>query len=107
MPILNPPYTPTGAFHDGIRRYNHSDLWRFYGFNQGLAIVKINGVWTTAYTVDLGRVEEFYQGGMVHEISVEKANELTEAGFGEYIDWQNYDPPGYGKGPYGAGRYGY
>lgn len=109
MPILIPPGQPTGAFHDGKRRWNGSDLWRFYGFSQGLAIVKIDGQWTTATVVNLDLVEEFYQGGMRHVIDGAKAAELTLAGFGAYIspDDGTHEDLGYGEGGYGSGMYGF
>lgn len=110
MPTLIPPKQATGAFSDGIVRGRAEDLWRFYGFDQGIALVKRNGSWTTATVVNQDLDDEYYQGGMVHIIDQAKADELTAAGFGAYIDATPGDPTptssAYGSGPYGSGPYG-
>lgn len=103
MAVLIPPGAPTGAFSDGKIRGNASDLWRFYGFSQGLALVKSAGIWTLQPTVVIDEAEAFFQGGMAHVIDSATVDELTAAGFGAYIKPADNE---YGGGPYGAGAYG-
>lgn len=110
MPTLIPPSAETGTFSDGKIRGNAMDLWRYYTFPQGLAIVKhLDGAWGLEPAVAVDEALEWFQGGMVHEISAGKAAELIAAGFGDYIHSDNPipgDPPGYGQGGYGEGGYG-
>lgn len=78
------PAQPTGALarHEtGVAGL----LLRFYGFNESLALVKRNGVWSTARAVNQDTDDEYYQGGMRHVISGVKAAEITAAGFGAYL----------------------
>lgn len=109
MPILIPPVAPTGAFHDGVRRWRANDIWRFMTFNKGQSIVLRNGVWGLEETVAMDGAQEFYLGGHVSTISQAKADELTAAGFGAYIFPDHEGGPGfegYGEGGFGAGPYG-
>lgn len=104
MPVLTPPSEMTGAFGDPEVHGDARDLWRFYSFPKGLAIVLRDGVWSTEATVVVDDVQEYYLGGHIHDISDDKAAELIAAGFGDYIT--GYGGIGYGFGPYGSGPYG-
>jgi hypothetical protein len=85
MPILKPPSQETGYFGDGIFRMDYSDLWNYYTFPQGQAIVKWQGVWSLKSSVSPDFADEYYLGGYTYTITQAKADELTLAGFGAYI----------------------
>lgn len=111
MPLLKPPTLNTGTFGDGRWRNRNSDLWNYFTFPQGQAVVKRDGVWRLESVVYLESDPEFYLGGVHHQISEEKAAELTAAGFGEYIFPDppvdpGEDDPGFGEGGFGDGPFG-
>jgi hypothetical protein len=113
MPRLNPPSINSGYFGDGKFRIDYSDLWNYYTFPQGQAIVKRNGAWVLEPAVALDGAQEYFLGGYQHTITDAKAAELTAAGFGAYISPDestpvppDEDPPGFGEGGFGEGGFG-
>lgn len=99
MPTLT---TPSVRHGDPTAR----GLWRFYQLYEGVSLVKLDGVWhEMLYPAqdDLILAEVYFLGGHNHTISDEMADELREAGYGDYIDTIT---GGYGSGDYGDGPYG-
>lgn len=110
MPILTPPYAMTGTYSDGKVRRTRQDLWQYFTYAQGQAIVKRDGKWQATLVAVPDIDTEIFLGGYQHVITQAKADELTLAGFGAYIgpDIPDpfVDPPGFGEGSYGTGEYG-
>lgn len=110
MPLLMLPSEPLCAWSDGVWRGRHSDFWNHLpAYGQALALVKFNGVWTLESLVSEDFADFYLLGGYNHIISQELADELTAAGFGQYI-FPDDTPPddllGFGEGGFGEGGFG-
>lgn len=84
------------------------DIFNFFFFQRGLAIVKRDGVWQVVPSVDSNTDSPYFTGATVHPISDALAAEITAAGLGQYItsdpipdDGDLYGEGGFGEGPYG------
>lgn len=91
-------------------------LWSRFHFQVGQALLKKDGFYTLAEVItdeDFAAADVGYLGGHVYVIDDTEKADLEAAGYGAWV--QPYtpvippstdDPPEYGRGAYGTGRYG-
>lgn len=79
MPTLNPPY-------DTVKFKTRDTAW--LELRVGLTIAKVGGTWDTypVFTaIQESTADKWYRGGYVHTITQAEADELTAAGYGDFI----------------------
>lgn len=92
-------------------RLEHRGKHRLFGrlrFRQGMTLLKEAGLYRqveVATAEEIAAADIAYLGGHRYLISADEANDLIEAGYGDFIDFGD-GPRAYGSGPYGAGPYG-
>lgn len=102
-------FSPPGRRERRVPVGPRGSMARLFGrleTDQGLSLIRRDGVYSQVPNpdpqTDYVGAERIYLGGHRYLISPTEADDLTSAGYGEWVTEAN----GYGSGPYGDGPFG-